>query len=519
MPKSDKYKAITDKLYHGYCGYDKDEFMSYTVDIVYRMNNSDILPYTLELANQLLNAVIARRKNPNIKHISDTCMLIAAYLIEDRYICNEIEKYTNTSVEELEYNINNIITILGGMTFIPTAISYIDTYKGLTTYEKQIATYICVICSCSYEFYYQPSYIMAKMVIRYVKHSINKVTYDFYSVIKKVLKIGKFATLLKLEKYAAVIRYCKICNKTNLIPMNEPIYIDTPIYIGRRASLNRYDDILSQIHTGSMAGVCKTSIDNTDIAVKYIKNNMYSEILKEIAVLSCTRHINIVTMLNFSTYFCTCIDLEYAVCDLYGRIYDNSRHSNKFWRLTYIHNTIQKPSIKKYTRRVYAKQILTGLKYLHSYGILHGDIKPRNILVFNNGIVKIADFGLSSFVINKHNTHVYTPNYRDPNMIVCKKIGLYSDIWAIACTILEMETTCPLAFARLPFMDTDNNTTIMWCIVNILGTYPMYVLITKRIDNPLYFIKDAYLRDLLLKMFEYDTDKRYSASEALAYIS
>eukprot|EP00761_Pharyngomonas_kirbyi_P014581 gb/GECH01014611.1/.p1 GENE.gb/GECH01014611.1/~~gb/GECH01014611.1/.p1 ORF type:complete len:793 (+),score=166.24 gb/GECH01014611.1/:1-2379(+) len=90
----------------------------------------------------------------------------------------------------------------------------------------------------------------------------------------------------------------------------------------------------------------------------------------------------------------------------------------------------------------YTQQILYGLAYLHSQGIVHGDIKPSNVLVTHlQNTVKISDFGASRYLEDKvGETTQGTPLYMSPEIIQGEASSPQSDIWALGCTVLEMLT-------------------------------------------------------------------------------
>lgn len=92
--------------------------------------------------------------------------------------------------------------------------------------------------------------------------------------------------------------------------------------------------------------------------------------------------------------------------------------------------------------------VLSGLSYLHSLGRIHRDIKAGNILLTDNGIVKLADFG-SAAIKCPANSFVGTPYWMAPEVILAMDEGQYDgkvDVWSLGITCIELAERKPPYF-------------------------------------------------------------------------
>ncbi|KAK4788506.1 hypothetical protein SAY86_019825 [Trapa natans] len=93
--------------------------------------------------------------------------------------------------------------------------------------------------------------------------------------------------------------------------------------------------------------------------------------------------------------------------------------------------------------KCYMIQLLTGLHYCHINQVLHRDIKGSNLLVDNEGNLKLADFGLAKSYLNVPNVNltnrVITLWYRPPELLLgTTKYGPTIDIWSVGCILAEL---------------------------------------------------------------------------------
>merc|ERR1719419_1449463 len=127
----------------------------------------------------------------------------------------------------------------------------------------------------------------------------------------------------------------------------------------------------------------------------------------------------------------------------------------------------QKLTNRHYQFFVY--QMLRGLKYIHSAGVIHRDLKPENILI--NGAdcnLKITDFGLARGVYKEDNLnlteYVVTRWYRAPEvMCSAKQYDEKVDVWSVGCIFAEL-------LIRKPIFPGGNHIEQLKIIFAILGT-------------------------------------------------
>uniref|UniRef100_H0VTN5 Serine/threonine-protein kinase PLK4 n=1 Tax=Cavia porcellus TaxID=10141 RepID=H0VTN5_CAVPO len=194
---------------------------------------------------------------------------------------------------------------------------------------------------------------------------------------------------------------------------------------------------------GSFAGVYRAESIHTglEVAIKMIdkkamyKAGMVQRVQNEVKIHCQLKHPSILELYNYFE------DNNYVYLVL------EMCHNGEMNR--YLKNRM-KP-FSEYEARHFMHQIIKGLLYLHSHGIIHRDLTLSNLLLTRNMNIKIADFGLATQLQMPHEKHYTlcgTPNYISPEIATRSAHGLESDIWSLGCMFYT------LLIGRPPF-DTD----------------------------------------------------------------
>jgi len=116
----------------------------------------------------------------------------------------------------------------------------------------------------------------------------------------------------------------------------------------------------------------------------------------------------------------------------------------------------------------YMKMTLEGMAYCHSRFILHRDMKPDNLLIGADGVVRIADFGLAKSYPSSGllTSDVVTAFYKAPELLFgARQYSASIDIWSVGCIFAETIMRYPLFFT-----ETDSTIEQLQRIFNVMGT-------------------------------------------------
>ncbi|MBI1375155.1 MAG: protein kinase [Phycisphaera sp.] len=145
-----------------------------------------------------------------------------------------------------------------------------------------------------------------------------------------------------------------------------------------------------------------------------------------------------------------------------------------------------------------AEGVACGLAAAWKRGIIHRDIKPPNILVTRDGVVKVADFGLSASSDAPDKAVVGTPWYIAPEVVLGEPIDFRADMYSLGCTMYHMLT------GKLPF--TDKSITEL-CTARLKVSPPWLREVDPRFTTA--------TEDLLLRMMRRQPEDRFGSYEEL----
>ncbi|CAN6727502.1 unnamed protein product [Malus baccata var. baccata] len=195
-------------------------------------------------------------------------------------------------------------------------------------------------------------------------------------------------------------------------------------------------DLLNELGKGSYGAVYKARDIKTSelVAIKVISLSQgeegYEEICGEIEMLQQCNHPNVVRYLgSYQGEEYLWIVMEYcgggSVADLMN---------------------VTEDALEEYQIAFICREALKGLAYLHSIFKVHRDIKGGNILLTEQGDVKLGDFGVAAQLtrtMSKRNTFIGTPHWMAPEVIQESRYDGKVDVWALGVSAIEMAEGLP----------------------------------------------------------------------------
>lgn len=289
-------------------------------------------------------------------------------------------------------------------------------------------------------------------------------------------------------------------------------------------------DIVQQIGEGTYGQVYKAQDRNSGVMVALKKVRMENE--KEGFPITAIREIKILRQLNHPSI----VNLMEVVTDKSDAL-DFRKDKGAFYLVfEYMDHDLMGllesglVDFKPGHIASFMKQLLEGLSYCHRKNFLHRDIKCSNILMNNQGQIKLADFGLARYYNAEDKDRPYTNKvitlwYRPPELLLGEeRYGPAIDVWSCGCILGELFTKEPLFKASQEMQQLDiisqvcgTPTPAVWPRVIQLPLFAQFKpkkQHPRRVRQKFCFMPQQAL-DLLDQMLELDPERRITADNAL----
>lgn len=233
----------------------------------------------------------------------------------------------------------------------------------------------------------------------------------------------------------------------------------------------------------SRAVQCLDLTNNQLVCIKIIKNSkdFFDQSLDEIRLLRYINssgdadEYNVIQLYDFFYHR----EHLFLVCEL---LRDNLYEFSKYNRENEDELYFNVPRLQRITN-----QVLDGLSFIHSLGLIHCDLKPENILIrsYSRCLVKIIDFGSSCFTTDHLCSYVQSRTYRAPEVVLGLKYDQKVDVWSLGCILAELWT------GKVLFVNKSIQT-MLARIIGLCGEFPKDML-AKGQFTPKFFTKDGKL--------------------------
>jgi serine/threonine protein kinase len=202
---------------------------------------------------------------------------------------------------------------------------------------------------------------------------------------------------------------------TKSVPNSNYVYYIRKIGKGSFSKVYKGYNII----TGDIVAVKKIDLDMKPLMIKRLK--------MEIEIMKTLKHKHIVELYDviYDEYYAYLI-MEYSHCGDLA-------------------NYLKGRPLKEKFAQKFSRQLSSAMKYLIERNIIHRDIKPQNILVFNKNTIKLTDFGFARYFdkTTMVETLCGSPLYMSPEIIKYKKYSHKADLWSIGVIIYEILTGRP----------------------------------------------------------------------------